>query len=175
MAVAVSTYGGMEASLLRAQTLAWFNEEVLPRTRPGARAVLERHRAAGSRCVLASSTSQFAAEAACAAYGLHDSVSSSLEVDAATGILTGRIAGLAFGRAKAARVRDWAVRHKVPLSRCTFYSDSIADAPLLAEVGTPVCVNPDRRLRALAAQRGWRVEDWGRSPVPVLLKRKKQA
>jgi HAD superfamily hydrolase (TIGR01490 family) len=173
MEIAVSNYKGCSAELLREQTAVWFDDEVLPRTRPLARAALDRHRAAGARCVLASSTTQFAAEAARRAYGLHDAVSSRLEVDAVSGCLTGRVAALAFGAGKAQRVREWATAHSVPLQRCTFYTDSFADATLLAEVGVPVCVNPDRRLRALAARRGWRVEDWGRSPAPVLLLKRK--
>jgi phosphoserine phosphatase len=142
---------------------------VLPRTRPRAAAVLAAHRAAGHRCVLASSTTHFAAEAAQTAYQLHDTVSTRLEVDPSSGCLTGKVSSLAFGRAKAARVREWAAAHAVPLARCTFYTDSFADAALLEQVGRPVCVNPDRRLRALAARRGWEVADWGRSPAPAPL------
>jgi len=167
MEVAVSQYAGVSAELLRAQTRTWFMEDVLPRTRPLARSTLARHRGAGARCVLASSTTQFAAEAAREAFGLSDSVCTHLEVDAG-GCLTGRVAALAFGHGKAQRVREWASAHAVPLERCTFYTDSFADATLLAQVGTPVCVNPDRRLRALAKQRGWAVQDWGRSPVPLV-------
>jgi HAD superfamily hydrolase (TIGR01490 family) len=165
--IAMSQYKGVSAELLRAQTRAWFLDEVLPRTRPLARSTLARHRAAGERCVLASSTTHFAAEAAREAFGLNDAVCTKLEIDAA-GLLTGRATALAFGRGKAARVREWAERHGVPLSRCTFYTDSFADAALLAQVGTPVCVNPDRRLRALAKQQGWPCEDWGRSPEPII-------
>ena len=33
------------------------------------------------------------------------------------------------------------------------------DIPLLEKVDTPVATNPDERLRALAAQRGWRILD----------------
>ncbi len=165
--VAVNTYAGQPAELLRSQTRSWFKADVFPRTRPFARTVLDAHRAAGARCVLASSTTQFAAEAARAAYGLQDVVCSVLEVDA-DGALTGRIASLAFGRAKAARVREWAAANGVCLKRSTFYSDSFADATLLSEVGRPVCVNPDRRLRKLALERGWEIQDWGRSPVPLV-------
>ena len=164
--IAMSQYKGVSADLLRTQTRAWFKAEVLPRTRPLARSTLARHRSAGKRCVLASSTTQFAAEAAREAFGLNDAVCTNLEIDAG-GCLTGRATAVAFGRGKAARVREWAQKHAVPLERCTFYTDSFADAALLAQVGTPVCVNPDRRLRALAKECGWRVEDWGRSPVPL--------
>ena len=164
---AVRTYKGVPVAIIRAQTQKWFAEEVLPRTRPLARQVLERHRANGDLCVLASSTTQFAAECACAAYGLQDAVSSVLEVDA-DGALTGQVDKLAFGRAKLARVREWASGRGLDLSHAWFYSDSIADAPLLAEVGHPVCVNPDRKLRRLAQQKGWQIADWGHSPVPLV-------
>jgi len=39
----------------------------------------------------------------------------------------------------------------------TFYSDSINDLPLLSLVRRPVAVNPDMRLAAVAAERGWLV------------------
>ena len=164
---AVSTYAGIPVATIRSQTQKWFKEEVLPRTRPLARTVLERHRKQGDLCVLASSTTQFAAECAVTAYGLDDTVSSVLEVDA-SGSLTGNVEKLAFGRSKLIRVREWAAARNVDLSRAWFYSDSIADAPLLAEVGNPVCVNPDRRLRRLARQKGWPVVDWGHSPAPLI-------
>jgi len=164
---AVSTYAGIPVATIRSQTQKWFKEEVLPRTRPLARTVLERHRKQGDLCVLASSTTQFAAECAVTAYGLDDTVSSVLEVDA-NGALTGNVEKLAFGRSKLIRVREWAAARNVDLSRAWFYSDSIADAPLLAEVGNPVCVNPDRRLRRLARHKGWPVVDWGHSPAPLI-------
>ena len=45
-------------------------------------------------------------------------------------------------------MRDFAESH--------FYSDSHNDVPLLERVTHPVAVDPDQKLRALAAQRGWR-------------------
>src|ERR687895_54536 len=44
------------------------------------------------------------------------------------------------------------------------YSDSVTDGPMLEAVGNPVAVNPDRELRRLAQQRGWKVRDF-RRPV----------
>ncbi|MEK9996108.1 MAG: HAD-IB family hydrolase, partial [Halieaceae bacterium] len=38
-----------------------------------------------------------------------------------------------------------------------FYSDSHNDLPLLQNVGHPVAVDPDARLRAHAEQAGWPV------------------
>jgi phosphoserine phosphatase len=45
----------------------------------------------------------------------------------------------------------------VSLADCAFYSDSIHDLPLLLEVGEPVAVAPDRRLRREAEARGWSI------------------
>ena len=41
----------------------------------------------------------------------------------------------------------------------TFYSDSMNDVPLLEKVDHPVATNPDPRLRALAQERGWRINE----------------
>jgi phosphoserine phosphatase len=40
------------------------------------------------------------------------------------------------------------------------YSDSINDAPLLSAARRAVAVDPDPRLAALAAERGWEVLRW---------------
>jgi HAD superfamily hydrolase (TIGR01490 family) len=61
------------------------------------------------------------------------------------------------GEAKARRAAEIARELGVSLQDCTFYGDSAADIPLLASVGTPVVVDPDRALAAEAARRGWRV------------------
>jgi HAD superfamily hydrolase (TIGR01490 family) len=48
------------------------------------------------------------------------------------------------------------------LAASTAYSDSHTDLPFLEAVGHPVAVNPDRRLRRVAAERGWPVLEFGR-------------
>jgi phosphoserine phosphatase len=40
------------------------------------------------------------------------------------------------------------------------YSDSMNDAPLLTAARRAVAVDPDARLAALAAERGWQVLRW---------------
>jgi phosphoserine phosphatase len=40
------------------------------------------------------------------------------------------------------------------------YSDSMNDAPLLSAARRAVAVDPDPRLAALAAERGWTVLRW---------------
>jgi hypothetical protein len=52
------------------------------------------------------------------------------------------------------------------LADCFAYSDSITDLPMLAAVGHPTAVNPDRGLRKAAVERGWPVLEFTR-PVSM--------
>lgn len=160
-AAAVASLQGQEEQALHERTRRWFEAEVGHRLRPGAREALRQHRERGDRLVLATSSSPYAAGAAIAAFALDDAISTVFEVE--DGRFTGRISASAFGAAKAERVAEWAEREGVDLGLATFYTDSVTDAALLERVGTPVCVNPDRRLRRLAEARGWSIVDWGKA------------
>jgi phosphoserine phosphatase len=90
------------------------------------------------------------------------------------GVYTGRLVGQPMhGPAKAEAVRALAAREGLDLQRCSAYSDSANDIPLLSLVGNPCAINPDGTLRAHARQNGWRVRDYrtgrkaARLAVPV--------
>lgn len=79
------------------------------------------------------------------------------------GVYTGRIEGeFLHGPQKAQAVRDLAQQRGIDLTRSYAYSDSINDEPMLETVGIPVAVNPDRKLRQIARQRGWALESFRR-------------
>ena len=156
---AVATYAGVHESEISDRTRTWFFRDIAHRVRPGARQAIAKHRAAGDRLVIATSSSIYAAGAAREAYGFDDIVASSFEV-ASDGRFTGRVASSAYGKAKADRAAEWASKAAIDLSACTFYTDSITDLALMERVGRPVAINPDRPLRRLAAARGWAIEDW---------------
>jgi hypothetical protein len=52
----------------------------------------------------------------------------------------------------------------IDLAESWAYSDSATDVPMLAAVGHPVAVNPDRELLRVARERGWAVR-WFVRPV----------
>jgi hypothetical protein len=54
-------------------------------------------------------------------------------------------------------IRELAAGHGYDLTASTAYSDSHTDIPFLEAVGNPVVVNPDRALREIALDRGWRI------------------
>jgi phosphoserine phosphatase len=60
---------------------------------------------------------------------------------------------------------SFARKRNVDLLRSYAYADSISDLPMLEAVGRPVAVNPDRRLRSAAEERGWQVRDWDRNGI----------
>ena len=77
------------------------------------------------------------------------------------GVFTGRLVGdILHGAGKAHAVRALAAREGLNLKRCTAYSDSVNDVPMLSLVGTAVAVNPDSELREVARERGWEIKDF---------------
>ncbi len=56
---------------------------------------------------------------------------------------------------------DWLERSGFDRLHVRFYSDHASDKPVFEWADEPVAVNPHGRLRRLADQRGWAVEDWG--------------
>ncbi|MFT3773257.1 MAG: haloacid dehalogenase-like hydrolase [Minicystis sp.] len=78
----------------------------------------------------------------------------------ADGLCTGRVEGeIAEGTVKLAAARAVADRAGVELDRCVFYTDHVADLPLLEVVGTPVAVGPNRALARVARERGYLILD----------------
>jgi len=65
-----------------------------------------------------------------------------------------------FKTEKRKKVIEYATKHNIMLKLASFYSDSIHDRPLLEEVGNPVAVNPDIRLKLLAKKRDWIILDF---------------
>ncbi|MDP9092910.1 MAG: HAD-IB family hydrolase, partial [Actinomycetota bacterium] len=81
--------------------------------------------------------------------------------ESADGVYTGRLVGeVLHGEAKAQAVRELAVREGLDLGKCSAYSDSINDLPMLSLVGHAVAVNPDSALRSEAKDRGWEIRDF---------------
>ena len=77
------------------------------------------------------------------------------------GVFTGRLVGdILHGPGKKHAVAALAALQQLDLEKCTAYSDSINDLPMLEMVGSPVAVNPDRKLRRYAEERGWTVRDY---------------
>lgn len=136
-----------------------FDEAMAPRIWPGTRALAQLHLDRGQRVWLVTAAPVEIAGIIARRLGLTGALGTVAEHEA--GVYTGRLVGdLLHGPAKAEAVRALAAREGLDLTRCSAYSDSFNDLPLLALVGDPCAVNPDPRLRAHAKAQGWRVRDY---------------
>ena len=93
-------------------------------------------------------------------------VASRAEIDP-EGRYTGNVAFYAYGLFKAEAMTGLAAELGIDLSASWAYSDSYTDLPMLAAVGHPVAVNPDRPLAKAARDRGFEVRTFVR---PVRLR-----
>jgi putative phosphoserine phosphatase/1-acylglycerol-3-phosphate O-acyltransferase len=128
--------------------------ELVDQVQPWARVLFDEHRAAGDRLVLATTSPDALLRPLVELLGFDDLIATRWsEVD---GTYTGEIDGeFVWHKGKARSVETWAADHDVELDGSTAYSDSWYDVPLLSMVGTPVVVNPDPRLQAMAVLRRW--------------------
>ncbi|MFI6024054.1 HAD family hydrolase [Amycolatopsis magusensis] len=125
----------------------------------GTRALAQMHLEAGQRVWLVTATPVELAAIISRRLGLTGALGTVAE--SVDGVYTGRLVGdLLHGRAKAHAVRALAAREGLNLRRCTAYSDSSNDIPMLSAVGTSVAVNPDSGLREVARARGWEIRDF---------------
>ena len=149
-------------SELRPLVDSFADRQVATNIRPGARRAIARDKAESRRLVLATASYRLYADAIAERLGFHDVIG------------TGSIIGLdervhakiggenAYGEAKMRMIADWVEKSGIKgvHGHVRFYSDHVSDRPAFEWADEPVAVNPHGKLRRLAEQRGWAVEDW---------------
>ena len=127
--------------------------------------LVRRHADAGDQIIIVTATNEFVTRPIADAFGVKELIAVELARDAApggTGWITGEIKGVPSAReGKVTRVEQWLASRGLSWAdvESTFYTDSINDLALMEKVTHPVATNPDGRLRAIAAARGWRILD----------------
>jgi HAD superfamily hydrolase (TIGR01490 family) len=139
------------------------DKQVAMNIRPGARDAIARDKAEQRRLVLATASYRLYVDAIATRLGFDDVIG--------TGSIMGmdervraKIAGEnCYGPAKLRMIADWVEKSglKGVHGHVRFYSDHVSDQPAFEWADEPVAVNPHGKLRRLAEQRGWRIEDWG--------------
>jgi len=136
-----------------------YDEIIATKIWPGTRALAQAHLDAGQQVWLVTATPYELAEIIARRLGLTGALGTVAE--SVDGVFTGRLVGdILHGLGKAHAVRALAIREGLNLRRCSAYSDSINDVPMLSLVGTAVAVNPDGKLRDVARERGWEIRDF---------------
>ncbi|MFL6763767.1 MAG: HAD family hydrolase [Sphingomicrobium sp.] len=139
------------------------DKQIAANIRPGARAAIARDKAEGRRLVLATASYRLYADAIAVRLGFDDVIG--------TGSIIGldervhaKIAGEnCYGPAKLRMIADWVDKSglKDLHGHVRFYSDHVSDLPAFEWADQPFAVNPHGKLRRLAQERGWMIEDWG--------------
>lgn len=71
-----------------------------------------------------------------------------------------------YGKAKLEHAQQISRELQIGMEQVVAYGDSWADRYLLAEVGTPVAVLPDKKLGKLASRKGWEVMEAAPAATP---------
>jgi HAD superfamily hydrolase (TIGR01490 family) len=149
-------YRGRTREEIEAIVAELYRDHVRAHVSPAMRRAVEEHRRRGDRLVVATAAGEFFPRPLAAELGFEDVLGTRLRFDG--DVCTGEVDGQVLdGEVKRERAWRYAEERGVSLEACTFYSDSISDAPLLEAVGAAVCVGPTRDLRARAKARGWPV------------------
>ena len=136
-----------------------YDELMESRIWSGTRALAQIHLDAGQRVWLVTATPVELANIIAKRLGLTGALGTVSEIQ--DGVYTGRLVGEPLhGEAKAEAVKALAQQESLDLSRCSAYSDSSNDLPMLQVVGHPCAINPDGRLRDEARRRGWEIRDF---------------
>lgn len=156
MRVGFRCYTGRSIAELRAIMDELYDQHIRADLSPVMMDRVRAHREAGDAMAILTASAFFFAEPIARDLGIDEVVGTS--VGFTDGLCTGLVDGeIVDGVVKLAAARRIADARGVPLSSCVFYSDHIADLPLLEAVGTPVAVGPNRALHRVAKARGYRI------------------
>lgn len=160
MRVGFLCYAGRSLDELRGIAQALYDDHVRAYLSAPMQDRIELHRRRGDLLVILTASAFFFAEPIARDLGIDEVIGTPLgfEAERCTGLVEGEILD---GEAKLRAAQAVAARRGVDLGACTFYSDHIADLPLLEAVGTPVAVGPHRPLAEVARARGWSVVSHG--------------
>ena len=157
---------GWEAERVRRLVRETVEEVIAPLVYREALDLIAEHRRAGRDVWIISSSGEEIVEPFGEFLGVRDVIATRSGIDE-SGKYDGTLEFYAYAAAKATAIRQVAGVRGYDLSRCYGYSDSITDLPMLAALGHPTAVNPDRELRAAAVAMGWDVHDF---TAPVRLR-----
>ena len=157
---ATSPWRGRSAAELAEVQARFIDQVVRPELHTAALRLVDSHREQGDLLAVVTATNDFVTRPIAALFGIDTLIATELARDD-QGHVTGAVHGTpAFREGKISRVQDWLAAQQRTLDsfeRCTFYSDSTNDLPLLAHVSHPVATNPSPALERHARERGWPV------------------
>ncbi len=135
-----------------------FKHVLKPNIFPGTYELVENGRKKGLRQVIVSGSLNFMVRPLAKHLGIDDIITNQLEFRkrVATGKL---LRPVVAGANKARFIQEYAKEHSLDLLESYAFSDSYSDYAMLAVVGRPGVINPDRKLRRAAQELRWPILD----------------
>src|SRR6202047_1116258 len=131
-----------------------FAQEIAGALFHGAWRLVRAHQNRGHTVVIATSATRMQVQPMARELGIDHVLCTELETE--HGVLTGGLAGRPpWKEGKAAAVREFAKRERIPLKNCHASANRDEDVPCLEAVGSPHPVNPGSDLARHARERGW--------------------
>ena len=155
---------GWEQEKVRQVVTEVLEEVISPLIYAEALELIHDHRTAGRLICIVSSSPEEIVEPLARMLDVDRWIASKPKV--VDGRYTGELDFYAYGSAKAEAMEQLSLELDIDLAGSFAYSDSPTDLPMLELVGNPVAVNPDRTLRRIASERGWRIDHF-RNPVTL--------
>jgi HAD superfamily hydrolase (TIGR01490 family) len=148
---------------LRPLVASFADAQIASNIRPGARTAIARDKAQGRRLVLATASYRLYADAFAQRLGFEDVIATGSIIGLDERVHAKILGENCYGPAKLRMISDWVDNSglKGVHGHVRFYSDHVSDQPAFEWADEPVAVNPHSKLRRLAEQRGWAIEDWG--------------
>jgi HAD superfamily phosphoserine phosphatase-like hydrolase len=146
---------GRPLKMLESQVESFLQGYLPARIYPPALAQLRLAQHLGYYTLILSNSPSFLVEKISQLLGVNEWRSTRYAVDREQNLC--HIASIMQGEEKASCVREIAGKLSIGKDQITAFSDSFLDLPLLLSVGTPIAVNPDRKLRRLSLQQKWSI------------------
>ncbi|VAW52481.1 Phosphoserine phosphatase [hydrothermal vent metagenome] len=119
-------------------------------------AKIQQHRNKGDTTLIITATNSFVTGPIAKAFQVDALIATEPEI--IDGKYTGKVAGIpCFQEGKITRLNQWLESTSHNLEGSTFYSDSHNDLALLEIVSTPIAVDPDDKLKAIALKKNWEI------------------
>ena len=154
--------GKIHPSELKPLVDSFADAQIAANIRPGALKAIARDKSEGRRLILATASYRLYADAIAQRLGFDDVIGTGSVIGLDDRVYA-KIAGEnCYGPAKKRMIDDWIAKSGLigDHGHVRFYSDHASDRPVFEWAQEPVAVNPHDKLRRLAGERGWRIEDW---------------
>lgn len=133
-----------------------FEEEIRAYLSPKATALIEYHKNRGDLIVLLSGSLDFLIEPLKKHVGAHEVIAT--KIAKKDGMFLGRIKNIyPYGSNKLKLATEFCEKRELDIKGSYAYADHYSDRHILEGVGHAVAVNPDKRLKRLAKEKGWQI------------------